>query len=274
LKEEQAPRRVEDPREENDRSRTCLSVCIVGQDMAHRIGPLLDQADAIANEIVYVDGGSKDNSAEVVSRHAKARFIVRPFDGNIARQKNFSLDQARCEWVLILDTDELLGPRFLRLLPRVLFSRARSVRLPRYWMVDDRRYVHARGLYPDRQLRLFRNSPELRYDETQPIHHPFPGDYRRHHPCLRLKGAHLLHYCLMWQDRSIREEKVRRYGKAHPSVTGVNRYYLYEDIPHRVAACREYWENGFPRTRLDVLRSFSDQWRLWQLSSAGRRASR
>ncbi|MBZ5640976.1 MAG: glycosyltransferase [Acidobacteriia bacterium] len=270
-----APRYVVGPGAESDPSRPSLSVCIVGQDMAPRIGPLLDQADAIADEIVYVDGGSRDGSADLVARHPKARFIVRPFDGNIARQKNFALDQARCDWVLILDTDELLGPRLLRLLPRLLLSPARSVRCPRYWLVDDRHYVHASGVYPDRQLRLFRNVPELRYDEAHLIHHPFRHEQLLE-PCVRLKGAHLLHYDLMWNDRESREAKVRRYEKAHPSLTGVNRYYLYEDMPHRIASCREYWEGGSPGTRPDVVRAAIDRFRLWRLGSTarlGRRAA-
>ena len=55
-----------------------LSACIIGQDMASRLPPLLDQLAGVAAEIIYVDGGSKDDSCELVARCPRARIIERP----------------------------------------------------------------------------------------------------------------------------------------------------------------------------------------------------
>jgi len=232
--------------------------------MGHRMQPLLEQAACIATEIIYVDGGSKDNSCELVARYPRARIIERPFDGNIARQKNIAIDHARCDWVLIVDTDELLGPRLLRMLPRLLAGRAKSVRFPRYWLLTDETFVLARRIYPDRQLRLFRNVPEIRYNEKEPIHHGFLSR-EDCEPCLRLKTAHILHYCLMWLDLAARERKVELYNRIHPELTSANDFYLYEDMPHRVGRCREGWTAGRPYLRPAPVRGFIDRYRLWRV---------
>lgn len=252
------------PPVEEDPDRPSLSICILGQNTAHRMEPLLAQASWIANEIVYLDGGSEDDSEAVVARYRKARFISRPFDGHFARQRNYALDHAGSAWVLVLDTDELLGPRIIALLPTLLRSNAATIRFPRYWLVSDRRFIRARRVYPDRHLRLFRNKPELRYDEKQGVHEQLPPD--RIEPCLRLRSAHLLHYCLIWQNRAQREQKARNYADIHPGAAEANAPYLYEDMPHRISRCREGWTGGRPWLRPDLSSALLDRVRIRRMS--------
>lgn len=221
-----------------------LSVCIIGQNVAARIGPLLDQASAMSGEIVFVDGGSTDGTVELVQKYPKAKLVTRAFDGNFAKQKNCALQHARGEWILFLDTDELVGPSFIRLLPELLTSRFTGFNLPRYWLAKDDppQYVDSEKHYPDRQLRLFRNRPELRYDEARPVHEAIPREARGH--VLGLRSAHILHYCFLWEDRASREKKVQRYMQSNPSA--INQVYLYEEFPYTLRACREGFKNGRP----------------------------
>ncbi|MCW8133896.1 MAG: glycosyltransferase family 2 protein, partial [Planctomycetota bacterium] len=178
-----------------------LSVCIIGQNVAGRIAPLLEQAASLAGEIVFVDGGSTDGTVDLVRRQPKAKLVARAFDGNFAKQKNAALAQARGDWILFLDTDELAGPGLIRLLPHLLASRFTGFNLPRYWLAQDDppRYVDSEKHYPDRQLRLFRNRPELRYDESRPVHEAIPREARGQ--VLGLRSGHILHYCFLWEDR-------------------------------------------------------------------------
>ena len=63
-----------------------------------------------ADEILFVDGGSKDRTLEICERpgaswSSRIRVLKRPFDG-FNHQRNFSLDSAAHEWVLVVDADE------------------------------------------------------------------------------------------------------------------------------------------------------------------------
>ena len=61
-----------------------------------------------ASEIVIVDSGSIDGTAEV-AREFGAKFLVEPWRG-FGAQKNFAIAQCTGEWVLSLDADEEVSP--------------------------------------------------------------------------------------------------------------------------------------------------------------------
>jgi glycosyltransferase involved in cell wall biosynthesis len=223
-----------------------LSVLILTQNQATRLPRLLGCASTFADEVILVDGGSTDGTAEVATHFPKVRLASRPFDGNFAMQRNYALDQARGDWVFFLDTDELPGPNLVHLLPCLLQSRFTCFKIPRYWLVreDPAEYIESDLHYPDRQLRLFRRAPEFRYDVAQSVHETIPKSARG--ALFPLNYAHLLHYQFLWEDRKAREAKVKRYEELRPGVMRTNRMYLYEDTPHVVKPCRESWRGTQP----------------------------
>lgn len=77
-------------------------ICIVLNEEQNL--PQLLERCGWADEIVVVDGGSRDTTCEV-ARAFGARVYERPFD-NFARQQNYALSLTRGEWVLSLDADE------------------------------------------------------------------------------------------------------------------------------------------------------------------------
>jgi glycosyltransferase involved in cell wall biosynthesis len=66
-----------------------------------------------AQEVVILDSGSTDGTADIArSAHPNIRIVTRIFDNHTA-QWNFGLDQVSTTWVLSLDADYLVSPEFV-----------------------------------------------------------------------------------------------------------------------------------------------------------------
>jgi glycosyltransferase involved in cell wall biosynthesis len=131
-----------------------LSVTIVAQDEEADIGECVASV-AWADEVIVVDGGSRDRTVEIAER-AGARVIRQPWTG-YAAQKNFALDRATHDWVLSVDADERVTTE---LRAEVMAALDRG---PEYdgYQVPRRSYFLGQwmrhgGWYPDYNLRLFR----------------------------------------------------------------------------------------------------------------------
>jgi glycosyltransferase involved in cell wall biosynthesis len=85
-----------------------LSAFVITRNEAPRIGACLAAAAPVADELVVLDSGSDDGTADL-ARAAGARVEVRPFDG-FGTQKQAALDLCRGDWVLSLDADEIVTP--------------------------------------------------------------------------------------------------------------------------------------------------------------------
>jgi len=131
-----------------------LSVVVVTRNEEERLRACLE-AVVWADEIVVVDAESEDKTVAIAQEFTD-RVVVRRWPG-YAAQKNAALDLASGDWVLSLDADEVVSPELRAEIARVLASDgpADGYTVPRrniFWG----RWVRHGGLYPDRQLRLFR----------------------------------------------------------------------------------------------------------------------
>ena len=131
-----------------------ISAVLIAQNEEDRIEAAL-RSVAFCDEIVVVDGGSRDSTAARVSALG-ARLLERPFDGFVA-QKNFAVDQARHDVVLSLDADEEVS-HTLRTEIQALCA-GETLPRPGYRIPRVTHYLgrEIRGTdwYPDWQLRLF-----------------------------------------------------------------------------------------------------------------------
>lgn len=83
-----------------------VTVTVITLNEERNLGRCLASV-AWADEIVVVDSGSKDRTAEVARRHG-ARVVENPWPG-YTEQKNRAAAEARHLWVLSLDADEWLA---------------------------------------------------------------------------------------------------------------------------------------------------------------------
>lgn len=92
-----------------------------------RMLPAVLQALDWCSEVIVVDSGSTDSTLAIAQQRG-CRVIYRPFDG-FGTQKGFAVEQARTDWVLVVDADELVTPE-LRDEIRQQLARADTGELP------------------------------------------------------------------------------------------------------------------------------------------------
>jgi len=84
-----------------------LSAYIRARNEARLIGETVRAARAVAGEVVVVDSGSTDGTAEIAET-AGARIVRAEWRGN-GRQKRLAEEACRHDWLLDLDADEIVS---------------------------------------------------------------------------------------------------------------------------------------------------------------------
>jgi glycosyltransferase involved in cell wall biosynthesis len=156
-----------------------------------------------ADEVVLVDSFSSDGTVDLVrEKFPTVRVLQREYFGSAA-QKNFAVDNAVNDWVLIADADERVTPELKNEVRRVMEN-------PKFWAysIGRRNFILGRevrysGLQRDTVRRLFNRN-----------HARYPN--RRVHTDLAVEGAvgklkfKFLHNYIRSFDHMI--EKMTRYG--------------------------------------------------------------
>jgi glycosyltransferase involved in cell wall biosynthesis len=182
---------------------TRLSVCLVAQNEQENLPRCLRSVHGIADEIIVVDGGSTDRTAEI-ARELGAKVFERPFT-NHADQKNYTASLASQEWIFLLDADEELSDELKESV------RQWKVQEPKFAVYEMARLTwylgawikHSRW-YPDWQRRIYRRN---RASFSGAIHSALRYDGE----VGRLRG-NLLHYTI--RTFSEHEAKVEKYTTA------------------------------------------------------------
>ena len=152
----------------NAKGTSSLACVVITKNEETNIHDCLMSVSWVAERIV-VDAESSDRTADL-ARAAGAKVIVRPWPG-FGAQKNYGMDQAAAEWILILDADE----RIPGALQREILSHIGTWKTgnPVAYEIPRRNYfygawVRHAGVYPDYQIRLFRRG-QARYNDV-PVH--------------------------------------------------------------------------------------------------------
>ena len=160
-----------------------------------------------ADEIIVVDSGSKDRTLEIAKSFG-AKTSYHAFGGH-GEQKNVALDLCTCDWILLLDADEVLTPALQDEIRQVLACEdGREPKYDAYWIprlnLIFGRWMRHGGFYPDRKLRLFKRGSARLSEGVGPHSTPqFTGP--------RGKLRHdMLHYA--YPDMNIYLEHMNRYS--------------------------------------------------------------
>jgi tetratricopeptide (TPR) repeat protein len=131
-----------------------LTATLIVRDEERLLGPCLDSLIGIVDEIVVVDTGSDDASADIAAARG-ARVIAYEWEEDFAAARNVGLDAARGNWVLYVDADERLRPIDGSLVARRLEAAHETA-----FRIGLRPFVHAT---PYLEYRLWRADPEIRF---------------------------------------------------------------------------------------------------------------
>ncbi|OGA06126.1 MAG: family 2 glycosyl transferase [Betaproteobacteria bacterium RIFCSPHIGHO2_12_FULL_69_13] len=145
-----------------------LTVCLLTFDSQRLLREVIPPLLELADELVVVDSGSSDDTLAICAAFGLAP-IHRPYRTH-ADQMNHAVSLARNDWVLCIDSDEVLdartvaGLRGLKAGPEP--EAGTAFRLSRHWHVLGRE-VHA--IYPvsspDYPVRLF-NRSRVRFNDA------------------------------------------------------------------------------------------------------------
>jgi tetratricopeptide (TPR) repeat protein len=129
-----------------------LSATLIVQDESEYLPGCLASLASVVDEIVVVDTGSTDTTAEI-ARAAGAIVATHPWDGHFADARNAALDLAHGQWILYIDADERLSAAE-KLRDHLAESDA---------IAGLVRFRPGRRFTRYLEYRLFRNRPDIRF---------------------------------------------------------------------------------------------------------------
>lgn len=84
-----------------------ITLCMIVKNEEKYIKMCLDNAISIVDEIIILDTGSTDKTKDIIKDYGdKIRLIESPWKNDFSEARNKSIEQAKGDWILVLDADE------------------------------------------------------------------------------------------------------------------------------------------------------------------------
>ncbi len=194
-----------------------LSFLIITKNEEDWIENCLLSIKEIADEIVIVDVGSTDKTAEICKRFTKA--IYKQDWHGYSPQKNYALQKATGDWLFFIDADERLSKSLAREIVNTIndSNAASAYKVPRLNYLLGKPMKHG-GWWPDLMTRLARKDQVIGWEGE--LHE----ELKVHGSVGKLKSPlyHLTHRGISWMlAKSIkytRSEAELRFKANHPKV--------------------------------------------------------
>ena len=153
-----------------------ITLCMIVKNEEKQLARCLASAMPVIDQLVVVDTGSTDRTVAIAGAFG-AQVLRYEWHNDYASARNFAIEAATGDWILVLDADESLAERDYPLLKEAVQQgrqQAWQVGTRNYtentasqgWEANDGRYPQeqaADGWYPSLKVRLFPRLPEIRF---------------------------------------------------------------------------------------------------------------
>lgn len=96
-----------------------LSVCLIVKNEEQRLGQCLESIRSLADEIIVVDTGSSDRTISIAKKY-RSRIFKFEWCDDFSQVRNYAIAQAKGKWILVIDADEVLEPKAIATLRKVM----------------------------------------------------------------------------------------------------------------------------------------------------------
>lgn len=141
-----------------------LSLCMIVRNEADNLPRCLESVNGVVDELVIVDTGSTDRTKEIALSYGAKIYDFKWID-DFSAARNYSLEGATGEWILVLDADEALDEKSGPSLRSILIDSkvdAYNCILRNVLSVEPQLVYHDQVFQG--WIRIFRNRPQYRFE--------------------------------------------------------------------------------------------------------------
>lgn len=117
-----------------------LSLCMIVRNEEEYLPQCLESIKGFVDEIIIVDTGSSDATVDIARRFG-AKVIQHLWHNDFSEARNISLEHATGDWILMLDADETIAERDLKMMREIIGDRNASA-----YRLVLRNYEYARNI--------------------------------------------------------------------------------------------------------------------------------
>ena len=105
-----------------------LSVVIITYNAERKLEEVLKQVKKVSDDIILVDSGSSDRTLSIAQQY-QTSIYTKDWLG-YGTQKNFGNDQAVNDWILSIDSDEVLSDQLIQELKHLHLEEGKLYSIP------------------------------------------------------------------------------------------------------------------------------------------------
>ncbi|CAB1064791.1 hypothetical protein D1BOALGB6SA_9588 [Olavius sp. associated proteobacterium Delta 1] len=201
------------------RSNGAISLCMIVKNEEKNLARCLESVKNVVDEIVVVDTGSSDRTADVAKVYG-AKTYPYNWHNDFSHARNFSLSLAKGAWIFILDADEVLAVSDQNLL--LALTRVPQTEICAYrfttrnytndvgtegWQANNGGYQQeqaGKGWYPSEKVRFFPNGRPIRFENA--VHELVEPSLRREGIPIQKSPIAIHHYGTLSRENEVKKK--------------------------------------------------------------------